>query len=55
MQPLEQHGPAVRLGTQEAHGSVAGPSPQGKVLVLGLDIGECNLEHRRNAGRGAHG
>ena len=54
MQPLEQQGPAPRVGPQQPDDAVAVPVLQGERLVLGLVVAvEAHLEHGRLAVGGA--
>jgi hypothetical protein len=43
-QPLQKHGAAWRVGTEQADGAIAGPSPQREVLVFGLSVVRADLE-----------
>ena len=55
VQPLEQQRVAARVGPQQRHRTVAVPVLEGQVLVLGLVVGEADLQHRGPAGHGADG
>ncbi len=51
LEPFEQHRPAVRVGAQQPDRAAALPVLQREVLVLGLLVGEGDLEDGRPARR----
>ena len=50
VQALEEQRPAVRVGPQQPDRAVPTDALQPQRLVLGLVVGEAQLEHRRSLG-----
>ncbi len=44
VQAFQEHGPANRVGRQQAHSTSAGPVLQGQMLVSGGDVGPGHLQ-----------